>query len=81
MDLLGVLVKTPHSPCPQPQKVLVNGIHLCKVPVKAWRQLIGYVGQEPVLFATSAMKNIKAGGFLFRSFIQVTIIGKPCHLL
>ena len=39
----------------------MNGIQLCKVPVKAWRQLIGYVGQEPVLFATSAMKNIKAG--------------------
>lgn len=46
---------------PRGGEVLVNGIQLCKVPVKAWRQLIGYVGQEPVLFATSAMKNIKAG--------------------
>ena len=32
-----------------------------QVPVKAWRKLIGYVGQEPVLFATSAMQNLKAG--------------------
>ena len=32
-----------------------------EVPAKPWRKLIGYVGQEPVLFATSAMKNLKAG--------------------
>ena len=32
-----------------------------QVPAKAWRKQIGYVGQEPVLFATSAMMNVKAG--------------------
>jgi len=42
-------------------EVLVNGINLSQVPVKAWRKLIGYVGQEPVLFATSVMSNLKAG--------------------
>ncbi|CAE7885778.1 ABCB1, partial [Symbiodinium microadriaticum] len=42
-------------------EVLVNGINLSQIPVKAWRKLIGYVGQEPVLFATTVMKNLKAG--------------------
>eukprot|EP00437_Effrenium_voratum_P006528 CAMPEP_0181433018 /NCGR_PEP_ID=MMETSP1110-20121109/19072_1 /TAXON_ID=174948 /ORGANISM="Symbiodinium sp., Strain CCMP421" /LENGTH=1292 /DNA_ID=CAMNT_0023556451 /DNA_START=66 /DNA_END=3944 /DNA_ORIENTATION=+ len=48
-----------YDPCEG--EVLVNGIHLSQVPAKAWRKLIGYVGQEPVLFATTAMKNLKAG--------------------
>ena len=39
----------------------MNGVHLSQVSAKAWRKLIGYVGQEPVLFATTAMSNIKAG--------------------
>ena len=41
-------------------EVLVNGLHLNQVPAKAWRKLVGYVGQEPVLFATTVMKNLKA---------------------
>ena len=44
---------------PSAGEVLVNGVHLCQVPTKAWRKLLGYVGQEPVLFATTAMKNLK----------------------
>ncbi|CAE7173775.1 ABCB1 [Symbiodinium microadriaticum] len=48
-----------YDPCAG--EILVNGINLSQVPAKAWRKLIGYVGQEPVLFATSAMKNLKAG--------------------
>ena len=48
-----------YDPCAG--EVLVNGRNLSQVPVKAWRKLIGYVGQEPVLFATSVMSNLKAG--------------------
>ncbi|CAE6964952.1 ABCB1 [Symbiodinium sp. CCMP2592] len=48
-----------YDPCAG--EILVNGINLSQVPAKAWRKLIGYVGQEPVLFATSAMNNLKAG--------------------
>ncbi|CAE7652829.1 ABCB7, partial [Symbiodinium necroappetens] len=46
---------------PDKGEILVNGISLRSLPVRAWRRLIGYVGQEPVLFAASAMKNLKAG--------------------
>ena len=46
---------------PDAGAVLVNGVHLSQISVKAWRKLIGYVGQEPVLFANTAMNNIKAG--------------------
>mmetsp|Transcript_74346 Transcript_74346/g.177339 ORF Transcript_74346/g.177339 Transcript_74346/m.177339 type:complete len:1235 (-) Transcript_74346:315-4019(-) len=48
-----------YDPCAG--EVMVNGMNLSQVPVKAWRKLIGYVGQEPVLFATSVMSNLKAG--------------------
>ncbi|CAE7831154.1 ABCB1 [Symbiodinium sp. CCMP2592] len=46
---------------PDKGEILVNGVSLRSLPVRAWRRLIGYVGQEPVLFAASAMKNLKAG--------------------
>ena len=45
---------------PSAGEVLVNGTPLSRVPTKAWRKLVGYVGQEPVLFATSIMRNLKA---------------------
>ncbi|CAK9035219.1 unnamed protein product [Durusdinium trenchii] len=46
---------------PEAGEILVNGVPLFRLPVKSWRKLIGFVGQEPVLFATSAMKNLKMG--------------------
>ncbi|CAE7464917.1 Abcb1 [Symbiodinium natans] len=46
---------------PHSGEVLVNGINLSQLPVKAWRRMIGYVGQEPVLFATTVMQNLKGG--------------------
>jgi len=42
-------------------EVLVNEKILSSFPVLAWRRQIGYVGQEPVLFATTIMENIKGG--------------------
>ncbi|CAE7460723.1 Abcb5 [Symbiodinium sp. CCMP2592] len=48
-----------YDPCAG--EISVNGVPLKEIPVKAWRKQIGYVGQEPVLFASSAMRNIKAG--------------------
>eukprot|EP00931_Biecheleriopsis_adriatica_P018589 TRINITY_DN12982_c0_g1_i1.p1 TRINITY_DN12982_c0_g1~~TRINITY_DN12982_c0_g1_i1.p1 ORF type:complete len:1317 (-),score=261.77 TRINITY_DN12982_c0_g1_i1:100-3759(-) len=46
---------------PDAGEVLVNGLPLARLPAKAWRRQVGYVGQEPVLFAESALSNIKAG--------------------
>jgi len=40
---------------------LVNDIDMRKVAPKSLRSLIGYVGQEPVLFATSLRNNILQG--------------------
>ncbi|CAE7454336.1 ABCB1 [Symbiodinium necroappetens] len=45
---------------PTAGEVLVNETSLSRVPTQVWRQLVGYVGQEPVLFATSIMRNLKA---------------------
>jgi len=42
-------------------EVLVNGVPLRHLPVRTWRRMLGYVGQHPVLFATSALENIKVG--------------------
>lgn len=44
---------------PQGGSILVNGKSLAGMPVYAWRRLIGYVGQEPVLFATTVLENIR----------------------
>eukprot|EP00746_Dinoflagellata_sp_MGD_P160771 gnl/MRDRNA2_/MRDRNA2_87673_c0_seq1.p1 gnl/MRDRNA2_/MRDRNA2_87673_c0~~gnl/MRDRNA2_/MRDRNA2_87673_c0_seq1.p1 ORF type:complete len:1288 (-),score=286.59 gnl/MRDRNA2_/MRDRNA2_87673_c0_seq1:202-4065(-) len=44
---------------PQGGSILVNGMNLTHMPVYAWRRLVGYVGQEPVLFATTVLENIR----------------------
>jgi len=41
--------------------VLVNGVDLKTLPLTEWRRPAGYVGQEPVLFATTILVNIKSG--------------------
>jgi len=46
---------------PESGEVRINNIPLAQLPVKAWRRQIGYVGQEPVLFDTTVMANIKGG--------------------
>lgn len=42
-------------------KILLDGIDLKQLNVKALRKCIGYVGQEPTLFATTIRGNIKYG--------------------
>jgi len=42
-------------------QVLVNGEDLRNFSVKSYRRQIGYVGQEPVLFATTIQANIMQG--------------------
>lgn len=46
---------------PTSGQVLVNGQDLKNFSVKSYRQQIGYVGQEPVVFATSVRENIMQG--------------------
>ncbi|CAE8640505.1 unnamed protein product, partial [Polarella glacialis] len=48
-----------YDPCAG--EILVNGVPLPQLPVTAWRRQIGYVGQEPVLFATSVLENLTCG--------------------
>jgi len=42
-------------------RVSLDGINLKDINVKHLRSMIGYVGQEPTLFATSIEKNIRYG--------------------
>eukprot|EP00746_Dinoflagellata_sp_MGD_P002986 gnl/MRDRNA2_/MRDRNA2_105825_c0_seq1.p1 gnl/MRDRNA2_/MRDRNA2_105825_c0~~gnl/MRDRNA2_/MRDRNA2_105825_c0_seq1.p1 ORF type:complete len:1270 (-),score=303.55 gnl/MRDRNA2_/MRDRNA2_105825_c0_seq1:59-3868(-) len=46
---------------PAAGSIKINDISLTTIPVYAWRRRVGYVGQEPVLFATSIMENIRMG--------------------
>ena len=41
--------------------VKLDGVDIKDINLKHFRSLIGYVGQEPTLFATSIAKNIKYG--------------------
>nr|QCO69319.1 ABCB1 [Prorocentrum lima] len=41
--------------------VLVNGVDLRQLSIASYRAHVGYVGQEPVLFATSVKDNIMQG--------------------
>ena len=41
--------------------VKLDGVDIKDINLKYFRSLIGYVGQEPTLFATSIAKNIKYG--------------------
>lgn len=41
--------------------VAIDGVDMKKINVKYLRSLIGYVGQEPTLFATTIEGNIKYG--------------------
>ncbi|CAE7517987.1 ABCB5 [Symbiodinium sp. CCMP2592] len=46
---------------PSEGKVLVNEKDLRTINIQSYRKQIGYVGQEPVLFATSVRENILQG--------------------
>jgi len=53
--------------------VLVNDTDLRSISVKSYRKQIGYVGQEPVMFATSIRENILQGrpGATSQDLLQV----------
>ena len=42
-------------------RVLVDGVDLRDLALRDFRRLIGYVGQEPVLFNTSIKENLLYG--------------------
>lgn len=42
-------------------RITIDGIDIKQLDLKWLRQQIGYVGQEPILFATSIKENIKYG--------------------
>ena len=46
---------------PEAGRVLVNGVDMKSFKIAALRRCIGYVGQEPVLFASSIRHNIMQG--------------------
>jgi len=46
---------------PDKGRVLIDGVPLQEVDLDSWRQLIGYVPQEPVLFYDSIYANIALG--------------------
>ena len=46
---------------PEAGRVLVNGSDMKSFKIAALRRCIGYVGQEPVLFASSIRHNIMQG--------------------
>ncbi|CAE8591670.1 unnamed protein product [Polarella glacialis] len=46
---------------PQDGQVLIDGVDVRDYSVSTLRKAIGYVGQEPVLFATSIRENIMSG--------------------
>lgn len=43
---------------PQSGDVLLDGVPLEEVEVRAWRRMVGYVPQEPVLFHESVLVNV-----------------------
>jgi len=42
-------------------RVLVNGVDLRELPLRAWRERVGTVPQEAILFSTSVRENIRFG--------------------
>ena len=46
---------------PESGEILVNEINVKEIPVGSLRRLFGYVGQEPVMFATSIRDNLVYG--------------------
>lgn len=46
---------------PSSGNVFVDGVNLKDINLRNYRQQIGYVGQEPVLFNTSIKQNILMG--------------------
>ena len=46
---------------PDEGNIFLDGINLKQIDLKWLRQNIGYVGQQPVLFATSIKENLMFG--------------------
>lgn len=46
---------------PNGGEVLIDGVNIKELQLREYRQRVGYVGQEPVLFNTSIKENIKMG--------------------
>ncbi len=46
---------------PDEGRILIDGIDLREIDLTWWRDVVGYVGQEPVLFATSIKENVIFG--------------------
>ncbi|KAJ3316863.1 ATP-binding cassette, sub-B (MDR TAP), member 8, partial [Boothiomyces sp. JEL0866] len=42
-------------------KILIDGVDLKEIDIKWLRKHVGYINQEPTLFATSILENIKYG--------------------
>lgn len=47
--------------CPDEGRVLVNGVSLADISVRAWRRSLGYVPQETTLFHGTVLQNVTMG--------------------
>jgi len=46
---------------PQGGKILIDGVPLSEIDLQAWRRLIGYVPQDPILFHDTILANVTLG--------------------
>ena len=56
--LLSVLLRFRE---PDAGRVLIDGVDLADIDPQSWRQMIGWVGQRPHLFAATVAENIRLG--------------------
>ncbi|KAJ3146427.1 Multidrug resistance protein 1 [Geranomyces michiganensis] len=57
-------------------RILIDGVPLTSLDLAEWREQIGYVGQEPVLFDATILENIAYGSPKYRRAQQTQSAGK-----
>ena len=47
---------------PQAGRILIDGLDLAEIDLRAWRHMVGYVPQELILFHATVLENLVLGG-------------------
>ena len=63
---------------PNSGNILINGQDLRDIDVKSWREKIGYLGQNPFLFAGSVAENINVGRGLSEAAVTDALKRSKC---